>query len=104
MTGPAVLIPVFAAVLTTAAHAGGFDWWRIPVSILHWWLSTLAVFAAGYLLSRKGTCTRTVRTLVLAILPSVVVMVTAIVAFILLAGAGVTLEALLQDVGLLSGS
>jgi hypothetical protein len=153
MTGPAVLIPTLAAVLTTAAHAGGFDWWRIPVSILEWWLSTLAVFAAGYLLSRKGTYKRTaralgfaqsvyvievlafiphmgsairsvagalgfvavwmaaatahevrgVRTIVLAILPSVVVIVTVIVAFVLLEGAGVTFEALLEDVGLVGG-
>jgi len=61
MTGPALLLGVLAQVLHSVTRPGGFRWWQIPAEIGVWLLASLAVFGGGYLLSRRGTYTRTFR-------------------------------------------
>jgi uncharacterized membrane protein YvlD (DUF360 family) len=153
MTGPALLIGVVGQVFSEVAREDALQWWRIPTSLLTWWISTLAVYAAGRILSRKGTYTRTFRamgfaqvvylidvfafipgfgsavrflagalgfvavwmgaataheirgfrTILLGILPTVVALLSLAVVVVLLLGAGVSLESMLENLGLAGG-
>ena len=153
MTGPALLIAVVTIVLAAATRQGSLEWWRIPVSLVDWWVATLVVYAAGRMLSHKGTYSRTFRamgfaqavyvidvlafiphvgfavrflagvlgfvavwmgaatahevrgfrTVILAVLPLFVMIVGLVLVFILLLGAGMTIESVLKTVGLAGG-
>ena len=61
MTGPALLISLVTLTLTAIARAGGFDPARILGTVLVWIALVLAVFGAGYLLTRQGNFTKTFR-------------------------------------------
>jgi hypothetical protein len=61
MTGPALLIALVALVLTAMARADSFSPLAVLATVVAWPLSVVAVFGAGYLLTRQGTFTKTFR-------------------------------------------
>ncbi len=66
MTGPALLIALLALTLTSIARYGDFNMLRILGEYGVWLLAVAILFAAGYLLSRQGTFTKTFRALAFA--------------------------------------
>ena len=63
MTGPALLIGVVTIALSMLVRADGFDAIRLLAAILLWFLSVALVFAAGWVLTRRGNFTQTFRAL-----------------------------------------
>lgn len=61
MTGPALLIALVTVTVTASARAGRFDPERILAEMVVWIVSVLAIFGAGYLLSKEGNFTKTFR-------------------------------------------
>ncbi len=63
MTGPALLIGVATIVLSTLVRTGTLDAMRLLAAIASWFLAVALVFAAGWLLTRRGNFTQTLRAL-----------------------------------------
>ncbi|MFO7632020.1 MAG: Yip1 family protein, partial [Caldilinea sp.] len=63
MTGPALLIGVATVALSTLVRTGGFDGMRLLAAIGLWFLAVALVFAAGWVLTRRGAFTQTFRAL-----------------------------------------
>jgi hypothetical protein len=61
MTGPALLIGLVSIVLTALVRGGGFNGARLVSTIVFWLLAVTLVFAAGWLLTRQGSFTKTFR-------------------------------------------
>jgi hypothetical protein len=61
MTGPALLIGLVAIVLTALVRGHGFNGTLLVSSIGFWLLAVTLVFAAGWLLTKQGTFTKTMR-------------------------------------------
>lgn len=66
MTGPALLIALLSLVGSSLIRQNRFDPLLIFGNIALWFLATLLVYAAGHLLSRQGSFTRTFRALAFA--------------------------------------
>lgn len=151
MTGPALLMATMLTILITVSAAGMFSVLRILIDLISYFLSVAVVFAAAYTLTRRGSFTRTFRTMgfarsvgilsllapllpykgvvalfmlvlgflmtwlgvavahdvrgwrafVLPVLALLVIALGSVVAVLLLAGTGYTVNALLQDVGII---
>ncbi len=151
MTGPALLMATLLTILITVSAAGTFSVLRILIDLISYFLSVAVVFAAAYTLTRRGSFTRTFRTMgfarsvgilsllapllpykgvvalfmlvlgflmtwlgvavahdvrgwrafVLPVLALLVIALGSVVAVLLLAGTGYTVNALLQDVGII---
>jgi uncharacterized membrane protein YvlD (DUF360 family) len=71
MTGPALLILLLSTLVTSIAYHEEFNLWLILAYLGIWLLVALVIFAAGYLLSRRGTFTKTFRALAFAKVVSV---------------------------------
>ena len=73
MTGPALLIGIVGTIFLTLAVRGlaAGDLILIPVRLLSLFVSTLVIFGAGYVLTRKGTFARTTRAVGFAQSPAV---------------------------------
>ncbi len=63
MTGPALLIAVATIVLSTFVRTGGLDGMHLLSALVLWFLAVALVFTAGWLLTRRGNFTRTLRAL-----------------------------------------
>ena len=63
MTGPALLIALVTLSLTSAIRAGGFALPHILTYFAAWLVEVLLIFGAGYLLTKKGSFTKTLRAL-----------------------------------------
>jgi len=64
MTGPALLLGLLFSVLSGVLRAeAGHDVFGAFVYVLNWLFSILVIFVAGWLLTRKGSYTRTLRAL-----------------------------------------
>ncbi len=63
MTGPALLIGVVSILIAALAHGSGFNVPWIASSFAFWILAVALVFAAGWLLTKRGTFTKTLRAL-----------------------------------------
>jgi hypothetical protein len=63
MTGPALLIALVSIVVTALVHAGGFNGVTLLSTFIFWILAVALVFAAGWLLTRRGSFTKTLRAL-----------------------------------------
>lgn len=63
MTGPAVLIAVLAMVVETIVRKGQFDFLLWAGNVALWFIAVLVVFAAGRMISHKGSYTGTLRAL-----------------------------------------
>ena len=61
MTGPALLIGIVSILITALAHGSGFSLARIASTFVFWILAVALVFAAGWLLTKRGTFTKTLR-------------------------------------------
>ncbi len=61
MTGPALLIAFFMTILTTVVMGRRLDLVQIGSDLLFYFVGVAVVFAAGWLLTRRGTYTRTFR-------------------------------------------
>ncbi|MBK8048579.1 MAG: phage holin family protein [Anaerolineales bacterium] len=61
MTGPALLIAVVTVMLSSVVHRRSFDPLRILADLGLWVLAVAIVFAAGWLLTKRGTFTKTFR-------------------------------------------
>jgi uncharacterized membrane protein YvlD (DUF360 family) len=66
MTGPAVLIYLLSNVVTGLAYNNGFNALLTIGYLVVWLITALVIFGAGYLLSRRGSFTRTFRALAFA--------------------------------------
>ena len=63
MTGPALLIGVIAVILSGAVRTGALDGLQMLAGIGLWLLAVALVFAAGWLLTKRGNFTQTFRAL-----------------------------------------
>lgn len=149
MTGPALLVATVLTILITVSATGTLSVLRILINLLSYFLSVAVVFAAAWTLTRRGSFTRTFRTMgfarsvgilgllmlvlpykgvaalfmlvlgflmtwlgvavahdvrgwrafVLPVLALLVITFGSVVAVLLLAGTGYTVNALLQDFG-----
>ena len=63
MTGPALLIGVLTVLLSQLIRIGSFDLLRLGAAVGIWFLAVLLVFATGWLLTRRGNFTQTLRAL-----------------------------------------
>ena len=63
MTGPALLIGVVTVLLTNLVRLGAFDVLRLAAAVGLWFLAVALVFAAGWVLTRRGNFTKTLRAL-----------------------------------------
>ena len=61
MTGPALLIALVSILVTNLVRDGGFDATHFVVAIGMWFLAVALVFAAGWVLTKRGNFTRTLR-------------------------------------------
>ena len=61
MTGPALLIALFAALLGSMVRVNGFDLVQFLATTAVWLLAVYVLFLAGYSLTKKGTFTKTFR-------------------------------------------
>jgi uncharacterized membrane protein YvlD (DUF360 family) len=61
MTGPALLIALILIALTAVATSQTFDVIEVVVDLLFFFFGVTVVFAAGWLLTRRGNFTRTFR-------------------------------------------
>jgi hypothetical protein len=61
MTGPALLIGLASILVTAFVRAGGYDGVRLLSTLVFWLLAVALVFAAGWLLTRQGSFTKTFR-------------------------------------------
>jgi hypothetical protein len=61
MTGPALLIGVVTVLLAQLVRQGGFDFMRLAAGVGFWFLAVALVFAAGWLLTKRGSFTKTLR-------------------------------------------
>jgi hypothetical protein len=66
MTGPALLIWLLSALVTSTVFQNRLDLLEALAYAAVWLVMALVIFAAGYLLSRRGTFTRTFRALAFA--------------------------------------
>ncbi len=61
MTGPALLIGLVSVVVTAATRGGGLNGVRLVAGLVFWLSAVVLVFAAGWLLTRQGSFTKTLR-------------------------------------------
>jgi uncharacterized membrane protein YvlD (DUF360 family) len=66
MTGPALLIWLLSALVTSTVFQNRFDVLEFLAYAVVWLVMVLVIFGAGYLLSRRGTFTKTFRALAFA--------------------------------------
>ena len=66
MTGPALLILLLSTIVTSSAYHNEFSLGLFLAYLGIWLVVALVIFAAGYLLSRRGTFTKTFRALAFA--------------------------------------
>lgn len=71
MTGPALLIGSLGAMAFALVMEGTPDFLSVPLRIGSFLLGSLALFGAGYLLTRKGTFAKTVRAVGFAHSPAI---------------------------------
>jgi len=63
MTGPALLIGVTGVILSGAVRTGALDGMQMLAGVGLWLLAVALVFAAGWLLTKRGNFTQTLRAL-----------------------------------------
>lgn len=63
MTGPALLIGLLSVVVAALVHGGGSTGVRLLSTLVFWLLAVALVFAAGWLLTKQGSFTKTLRAL-----------------------------------------
>ncbi len=63
MTGPALLIGSVSVLITALAHRSGFNLLQVASSFVFWMLAVALVFAGGWLLTKRGSFTKTLRAL-----------------------------------------
>jgi hypothetical protein len=63
MTGPAHVIALVMVAVASVSRQGEFSLTAILTAYAAWWLATIIVYGAGYLVTRKGTYPRTFRAL-----------------------------------------
>jgi hypothetical protein len=66
MTGPALLIWLLSALISSAAHYNQISLLQTLAYAVVWLALVLVIFGAGYLLSRRGAFTKTLRALAFA--------------------------------------
>jgi hypothetical protein len=71
MTGPALLILLLSTIVKSAAYHDEFNLWLVLGYTGVWLVTAIVIFAAGFLLSRRGTFTKTFRALAFAEVVSV---------------------------------
>jgi uncharacterized membrane protein YvlD (DUF360 family) len=61
MTGPALLIGLLTVLVTALVRGAANDGWKLLAAFVFWTVALLLVFAGGWLFTKQGSFTRTLR-------------------------------------------